>query len=245
MKNLIIAFFAALIAILITYGVLVLIGIDKTVATSISTVILSGVPFIHQTLVKNEDNKTKAHVHQFVSIERYTFEFKIVLVYAFLLSIAAINFPSALGGVLSGIAGPGIESVGLMLGVIGLFITYPLFFFIGRWIGIKTSSNGVVVIVLAVFLSRTATSIFDFYVLSPDEYEKIFGFAPTFFAALGQSLSGTFFLSAAALIGYWRGRKRQLAAYMGYLMSQVHPDVRNTIIELAFEEAENWKKSTK
>jgi hypothetical protein len=37
--------------------------------------------------------------------------------------------------------------------------------------------------------------------------------------------------------GYWRGRRQRLAVYLAYLLGRVSTDTRETIVQLAFQEA--------
>jgi hypothetical protein len=41
----------------------------------------------------------------------------------------------------------------------------------------------------------------------------------------------------SGLIGYWRGRKYRLAAYLHYLLGVLPAETRDTVVELAFDEA--------
>ena len=40
------------------------------------------------------------------------------------------------------------------------------------------------------------------------------------------------------LIGYWRGKRQSLSKYLYYLLSVLPPQTRDTVVELAFEEAQ-------
>ena len=45
------------------------------------------------------------------------------------------------------------------------------------------------------------------------------------------------FLICAGLIGYWRGRKYRLSRYLHYLLDVLPAETRDTVIDLAFDEA--------
>ena len=40
------------------------------------------------------------------------------------------------------------------------------------------------------------------------------------------------------LIGYWRGKRQSLSKYLHYLLSVLPPQTRDTVVELAFDEAQ-------
>jgi hypothetical protein len=109
-----------------------------------------------------------------------------------------------------------------------IIVTAALSYFVGRWIGTRCSSKGMIAILLIIFLSTAMDLIFNF--MFPDE--------PGYFPTKLLSLISLPFAISAGIIGYRRGRKYRLSRYLHYLLSVLPPETRDTVIDLAFGEAQ-------
>jgi hypothetical protein len=114
------------------------------------------------------------------------------------------------------------------VGLQDIIVTVALSYFVGRWIGTRCSSKGMVAILLVIFLS-TAVSLISGYMF-PDEP----GDLPYKLLVLTSLL----FAIPAGIIGYRRGRKYRLSRYLHYLLNVLPPETRDTVIDLAFGEAQ-------
>jgi hypothetical protein len=101
-------------------------------------------------------------------------------------------------------------------------------YLVGRWIGARCSSKGMIAVLLAIIIAAASGVAFDLLFPNPEEL------APE--AVL--DLYRFPFLMCAGLIGYWRGRKYRLSKYLHYLLDVLPADTRDTVIDLAFEEAQ-------
>ena len=117
------------------------------------------------------------------------------------------------------------------LGLI-LSTNWPVMIFcaylLGRWIGTRCSRRGIIAVLLAI--GSTAIML-TYDLLSPDEDEL----EPS---EMVLDLLRFPFLIGAGLIGYWRGQKYRLSRYLHYLMKVLPLETRDTVIQLAFEEAQ-------
>jgi hypothetical protein len=108
----------------------------------------------------------------------------------------------------------------------------PVMYFLGRWIGTRCAYRGVVAVVLIVSLMfgiGTAIILLDPEPkVLPKEWRHlltILNFAQIpFYLGFG-------------LIGYWRGGKLRLSKYLHYLLDVLPSETRDTVVELAFDEA--------
>ena len=244
MKNLILAFCIAIFTMVILFLLFTSLGIDKTTVGSFSSVVLGGIPMIHKTLNKSKEKKLNPQISKkrFVPFANYTLSFKLLLVYSFLLYIATMQLVGGLIGWMVVYNGGNLLNMQDHEAVLLLIIIIPICFFIGRWIGIKSSKKGVILVLLSVFLARFSVSCIDHLILPTDHFELIVGDKPSLDLFIFQISVGWIFLSVCSLLGYWRGKRKQLISYFGYLIARVEPSIRKTIIELAFEEAERSEK---
>jgi hypothetical protein len=112
--------------------------------------------------------------------------------------------------------------------LLDLTVSVALSYFVGRWIGTRCSSKGTIAILLAIFLSTVIGLTIDRMV--PDEPGEF----PSWLADLIEFPLAIF----AGVIGYRRGRKYRLSRYLHYLLGVLSPETRDTLIDLAFGEAQ-------
>ena len=60
---------------------------------------------------------------------------------------------------------------------------------------------------------------------------------------ISQAMVGIPLFFALGLLGYWRGRHQRLGTYLAYLLGSVSTETRQSIVELAFEEAKKGPSS--
>jgi hypothetical protein len=59
-----------------------------------------------------------------------------------------------------------------------------------------------------------------------------------FFGILMRITKTAFIIVVPGLIGYWRGQRQRLSKYLDYLLSVLPQQTRDTVVDLAFEEAQ-------
>jgi hypothetical protein len=108
--------------------------------------------------------------------------------------------------------------------LVSLLVVYLL----GRWIGTRCSRGGA----LAVLLMITLTFVIAIAVGVPSTMSEWYHFIMIW------SLLQLPILICFGLIGYWRGRKHRLSKYLHYLLGVLPSETRDTVVELAFDEAQ-------
>jgi len=118
-------------------------------------------------------------------------------------------------------------------------------YFVGRWIGTRCSRRGVVTMLLAAFFAAIASVAMDVALLSDEQYRTAFDAERL---ALPELLSRiaviTLLFLVPGLLGYWRGRKHRLSKYLHYLLGVLPAETRDTVVELAFDEAQKIASAT-
>ncbi len=237
MSSLLIAFCIAIFAILSSAYLLTTAGVPKEVAGSISTTIMGSVPFIREALEKRKQlAKPDGQSDLIVTLSGYGLPMTRLILYGWLFMLASLEFASTVGGVIAGLGEIKTEYLMITIVLVTSITAWPAIFFVGRWIGKRCISHGILTVVITAFIARLSGSLVDIIIMPTASYEEFFGKL-----SLGKFslhiIAGTILFSIFALIGYWRGRHQRLAAYLHYLMKQVSPNDREAIVELVYEEA--------
>ena len=253
--NLGIAFLATLAAsAAIFYIFSNLIGDDK-VALAAAGIFLIATPKIYDELEKLAARKHGStdvgSAGAVRDLKGFAIPWKAILSLSIILEVGITNVAAACGGLILGLLeilsnadlGPEINSLVVsMAGFIGLPIIAVGFYLGGRWVGSRSSRRGVFVAILGVILGLAVSLGIDYLMLSTTEFSNIY---------LGYNIFGSEYYGFAAgilgnlilklvpfLIGYWRGRQMRLAKYVNYLLSVVPIDTRESLVVLAFDEAQ-------
>jgi hypothetical protein len=157
---------------------------------------------------------------------------------------------SLVGQTAAGIAGLILASVmsfegenapkaAMATGVFGIIATIFGAYLVGRWIGARTSRLGIVAMLLIAPLTAVAGVELDVLLMPDEVYRGTFGSEGlAFFGILMRITKTAFIIVVPGLIGYWRGQRRRLSKYLDYLLSVLPQQTRDTVVDLAFEEAQ-------
>lgn len=213
-------------------------------ALEISALPLSGVPHIADLLERRQAKKSLAPGHETAipSLQGYAISWHFMALYGAIILFAVTQIGSGLGGLIAGAALPFSETMSESAAAI-ILITSSIVaitgaYFLGRWIGTRSGSFGILAVVVMVALASFVSRALDYMFLSPEEFELIFGFEVSPLEIAIQYLIGVAILSAVGLIGYWRGRRRRLSKYLNYLFGILPQDTRQILVGLAFDEAQ-------
>jgi hypothetical protein len=126
-------------------------------------------------------------------------------------------------------------------------------YLVGRWVGTRCARKGLVAMLLmgplgwAIFMGSNAI------LMGPSTWWTSL-MTPSWESAV-RFLLGAFaekmcIFWGAGLFGYWRGHRQRLSRYLHYLLRVLPSDTRDTVVDLAFEEAQKLggaltQKSTK
>lgn len=118
-------------------------------------------------------------------------------------------------------------------------------YFVGRWVGSRISRRGIVTVLLIALLTAAAAVGIDVLFLSDKAYRDAYGSERlVLFDVLRRVTLISFIVMPGLLIGYWRGHKQKLSKYLHYLLGVLPPETRDTVVELAFEEAKKVPAAT-
>jgi hypothetical protein len=185
-------------------------------------------PLIAQALERDEGRKSVAAgrrkaVYDFRS---FTIAWPLMLVYG----TAALLGGANLGSFLVGFLGAGSQASLIPF----LFVTY----LVGGWIGTRCSQYGLGTLVLVVFCTVGLGGAAETFLFSDETYKQYTGVERMSSKVVLAAAIELPLLLVAGLVGYWRGYKNRLSIYLAYLLSVLPPDTRDSVVELAYEEAQ-------
>jgi uncharacterized membrane protein YpjA len=124
---------------------------------------------------------------------------------------------------------------------LGLVLATPFVivgaYLVGRWIGTRCSHRGVIVVLLVVLGYTVLQFVLEqsYLLLATDDDDVARFTRETLVLRLIVAACLSVLL---LLIGYWRGRKGRLSKYLHYLLGALPAETRDTVVELAFDEAQ-------
>jgi hypothetical protein len=126
-----------------------------------------------------------------------------------------------------------------------LMFTILTAYLVGRWVGTRCSRHGVGTILLIALLTAIGSVAIDVLTVPDEDYKELFKNERADFLPILVRITGTTFtMSVSALIGYWRGHRPRLSKYLNYLLGILPAETRNTVVGLAFDEAQRVASQT-
>jgi hypothetical protein len=236
MKALLLAIGVTLGTAIILFFTLSHIGADKSVSSTIAGSALAFFTLVHDKISKALSSENTSSVTPgIVPIDRYTINPWLMLFYATItifgvteLAGIALMLPMALA----------LGNSGEFYKVSG-FATLPLLFvvsyLVGRWTGIRSAKSGYWIILLALFVDRTASISFLGFKADADVlalYHTTFTRPGIYGVLLILSLLGL-----VGIVGVWVGNRNREGVYFNSLLHQVSAPTRVALTAMAFEEA--------
>lgn len=233
---------AALLACIGITLTLTALGVGNDVAGASATALFGTVPFLRDSLDRLGNGQSGQPRHLILSIGGYALPAPRLLLYGLLMQYGIMQFSSAFAGVVDALD-QSHRQVLPNIAIFGYLINVPGMFFIGRWVGRRAATHGVITVLGIAVLVRVLGTAGDLVYLRffPDSFTDAGPLSDLFSSFLiitAQIGAGVMLLSAAGLLGYWRGTRQRLGNYIAYLLRSVSDETKAAIVDLAFEEAE-------
>lgn len=222
---------------------------DPSLAGLLFTAIIALVPIVN--------SKIKERIAPtLLSVKGFSLRWRNLVFYGAVIMFLSIQVVGIITGVIVASVGavggvsPETGLVRLISLVTLAFWGFPLFLICGRWMGRRSMlqlsiPKGIFGVIAASVLAPVASEILDLLTvaivadtsISPGMRSSIEQFAskPLIVRVLDASIVSVFSI-LFSLFGYWRGRRQIIGAYMGYLLRKAPGKVRQTIVDLAYEE---------
>jgi hypothetical protein len=252
MRYLGLAFGMALVLGLVIFGAVYSVVGDAHLAEGLAALPLVGSPHMAEMLERHDarqslapDRPTAIH-----SIHGFAIPWPQMMLYAVIGLVALVHISSGIAGLVWGAVSGGklltdmpeqIASASIMLvlptEVIGAYL-------IGRWIATRIYVHGMMVVLASCAIAAVLARAIDFAVIAPDMAQKLYDAPISAQLFIQLALSNFIIFAISASLGFWRGTKLRLTKYMQYLLGVLPSESRDTIVNLAYEEAERIGRNT-
>ncbi len=193
--------------------------------------------YIRRILERSSSASTEIEGYEGFGLPWYT-----MLVYGTFLFAAAVQAAGFVAGVSVALAQGNVSDLRAVLLVDIILGASAALFFVGAWLGSRVTQFGIPVLFAVVVLGRVIVAVIDYLALSKSQFEEVTGLEKSLSTFALTALGGSaLFVGLAAifgLVGFWHGRRSRLANYLHSLLGQVSEDTRQTIVNLAYEEAQ-------
>jgi hypothetical protein len=170
------------------------------------------------------------------SLDGFSISWPLMAAYGTIILIAVTEIVSLLTGAVAGYSGLTPTGALTALVLVGLLVQLMAGYFVGRWIGARNRSHGLVALSVAALLTPIIERIVEEHFLSADRFRALFG-VERGLPVLAVSIAFAFaLLFLPGLLGYWRGGKRRLTKYLQFLIAILPADTQAALVDLASQE---------
>ncbi len=176
------------------------------------------------------------------TLKGYELSWYALAAYGAIILVAVVQLAGGIVGLIMGLIAPSQQGFTqnelLAIAVISIPTQLAGGYFVGRWIGARSAPRaGVAAIFTCAVAAALISRIIDFSIMSHDDIQTAYGSVDAGrFLTLALITFVIFAVSAG--LGYWRGTARRQTTYMAYLLNVLPADTRETLVNLAYEEAE-------
>jgi hypothetical protein len=239
MKTLIKALAVVCFAAIIVFAVLRFAGASEQAATSISLLVFGSITYVHKTLEKDKKQTGLFLTPEgIVDREGYKLHWALLTIYSAIILFVTANFAGFLGLAVAGeLKAPSGTSPAPVVGLAHYLLTFPVTYFLGRWIGHRADKHLVLATFIFSVIVRVTNAITEYFTIPDETFRTLYGFAKNSPRFLIMTALGTLIFWLIALLGMWRGYRTRLKAYVGYLLKRLPPDSQRAIVDLVYQEA--------
>jgi hypothetical protein len=209
-------------------------------AAALAGLPVAAFPKIAEFLERQEGRRNLAarDRHPLYNFKAFQIPWPLMVVYGAVACAMALQVAAYIGGyVASNLPGTGAEKFQALTLLIFWPVSISAAYLSGRWVGSRGSGRGVIATLLLIILTVAIGLLADF-IMPEEAYESVTNVKRNFVSLLRQAGIQAAVLAVPALLGYWRGRKLRLAKYLYYLLGVLPAETRDTVVELAFDEAQ-------
>lgn len=240
MKTMLLAFLICVIAAVLTFFLLDLVGVSNEISKMLSVAVLGAFPKLRESLEAHYKEKDPTSLNpEVVALSKYSIHPGLSILYTTIVGFSTALLAGALAVIVHISAGAEIVGGNVMssVAVISLFTLMPVLYLAGRWIGRRCFRYTFLAAVATGVLVRTLGTAFDAFIVSAEDYKQIFDEAKSIEWFSIQILFGSLLFSVVLLVGAYMGRRQRLTHYFTYLLTRLTPASRNALVEIAYEEA--------
>jgi hypothetical protein len=231
---------------LVLFAMIHAFGVGSSVAGPLASSAFGSITFIHDQVDKALSASGKSPVTPgIVPVNYFKISSPLMLLYVSLISIAMVEATSLPSAWLVEFAfkatgeTPSLQSMNILSAWMTLPILGFCLFALGRWVGVRSAAAGYWILPAGFVIGRIL-DLFGIYLLYPASWKVL---SVAFQSALGiASIAGILsIIVGIGLVGVWRGDRSRFGSYFNSLLRQVSGPTRDTLLQMAFEEARQSK----
>src|SRR5215475_5232412 len=167
---------SVLLAIIAAYYGLVNVGLDANLAAELAAAMTAAVPYVREFLEKTIRAQQGLKRAPVLSFGGFGLPPERMILYGTLIIVGAMELGSGLGAISVELLGETRDRETLyIMGIVGSLIQIPIIFSVGRWVGRRCASHGIVAIFLISFFARLATTLGDVWLMGSARMTQILG----------------------------------------------------------------------
>ncbi len=251
MRNIVLAAMIAVGASSILYLLATALGLPSEVAKGLAGIPAFAIQKVYEFLEAWSAKRALAEtgLSSMMSVKDFSMHPLSVFLLSTVMMWGVIHFIGGLMGVSIGIADDVseariLDSQPKLFAQLIVFTSLPLKIIaaahIGNWIGTRSRRYGLAIAIGAIALGSIASWSFSILMMSDEMFKVVAGDTRT-----GGTVLTQFFLLLPDMaifiifgaIGFWHGQRRKLAYYLAFIMKILPEETRQTIVEMAREEA--------
>ena len=178
------------------------------------------------------------------TLKAYEISWYVLAAYGIVILVAVVQLAGGIVGLIMGLVGgqhTGGFTQGDVLAIAAISIPTQLVggYFVGRWIGTRSAAKtGIAAVLVCAIATAVISRLIDMAIISPDDAQAVYGGQVDVARFLNLVFISFIIFGGSTMLGYWRGTTRRLNNYMSYLLGVLPADTRDTLVNLAYEEAE-------
>jgi uncharacterized membrane protein YtjA (UPF0391 family) len=195
------------------------------------------IPAVHQLLQQSGSHLSLSpRKRGLVDRRGYALPLWMLALYGVLIVLAVFELMSGLTGIAGTSAGLAKEKLAYV-GTPGLIPTMMVAYLVGRWIGVRSQTKGLFVVLAVAFFVPFIDRVLALAFMSREDLSAYFHSTNTTELLLVAIVEMGVLIGVPAIFGYWRGRVVQLSRYLGYLVRALPEESQEALVDLASDEA--------
>jgi hypothetical protein len=220
------------------YGLVEFVKLDQAASAQLAAAVMAVIPYVRELFEKTVVSQQGAKRPVVISIGSFGTPPRRMVLYGTLIIVGAMALAAGVTRIgVKVMEATTVLQIVVVLAIVSALVVLPTVFSVGRWVGRRCATHGIIVVVLIGFFARLVGALLDTSIPVLLGDAPFGGILPSVVGlSIAVAVSAILFI-VVGLVGYWRGSRERLAAYLSYLLRSVSEDTRKTIVDIAFEEA--------
>ncbi|MEM0943859.1 MAG: hypothetical protein AAGI70_07915 [Pseudomonadota bacterium] len=212
-------------------------GLEERLSVHLAGVMVGLAPIIFTTFERRSERRSHGGEVPLKRLVGFRIGHSRLILLGSLVGLAVINFFNAFGGVVAGAGGVMLEDLVFVMAAVTIFVAVPVMFLIGRWAGRRGPPHAYLSLIAIALILQILERSVQYFLITEEDFLVVFGEPKSVEFLVITGAIGAAVFSVLMLLGFWLGRRQSATAYLGYLLKRVDKETRQTILDLAYDEA--------